>query len=137
MGTLRVMPGDVSPTVADYPDLYAMVVEGDCLAPRVFHGDYVLCSPSAPLTRGEFVVLYGLTGGSTIKLLVMPPLWFPHRPGDEVEPLIMVEQLNPPRVYEIAASRVHSLHAVVSIMPGNRAQYRDRTVRAAAAGGRP
>jgi phage repressor protein C with HTH and peptisase S24 domain len=38
-----------------YSDARVMRTDGDCMAPLLHHGDYVVISPSAPLVVGELV----------------------------------------------------------------------------------
>ncbi len=100
-----------------WPDAYAMQVEGDCLAPGIGDGDWVIASPSAPLRCGDYGVLYGKEGGPSVKRLVIipdPDLWNAHlAPGSEVIAILVVGMTNPPKTLFVSCDKLDAVHAVV------------------------
>ena len=100
-----------------WPDAYAMQTEGDCLAPEIGDGDWVIASPSAPLRCGDYGVLYRKEGGPSVKRLVIipdPDLWNAHSaPGSEIIGVLVVEMTNPPKTLFVSCDKLDAVHAVV------------------------
>jgi hypothetical protein len=118
-------PNELGPD--DVPDVYASVCKGDCLSPVFEDGACLVFSKTDVPKSGDFVgfwlhpdavgpgelprrvkrLVSGLPEGTGLSLP-----WVV-RPGDEVEPLIILEQLNPPKQYYVRASRILAMHRVV------------------------
>jgi hypothetical protein len=91
----------------DLPDLYAMVVKGDCLAPTIGDSYIAGFSKSEPIEPNDFVILFlrpelvlpGRHQCAIKRLVLAPPRWvtFPYveNPASEVQALVITEQLNP------------------------------------------
>ena len=111
----------------DVPEIYASVCRGDCLSPMFEDGACLVFSKTTAPEPGDFVgfwlhpdavhddelprrvkrLVSGLPEGSGFTLP------YHVRPGDEVEPLIILEQLNPPKRYFVKASHVLAIHKVI------------------------
>ena len=100
-----------------WPDAYAMQTQGDCLAPEIGDGDWVVASPSAPLRCGDYGVLYGKEGAPSVKRLVIipdPDLWNAHlAPGSNLVAVLVVEMTNPPKTLFVSCDKLDAVHAVV------------------------
>ena len=100
-----------------WPDAYAMQLAGDCLAPEIEDGDWVVASPSAPLRCGDYGVLYRKEGGPSVKRLVVIPdddLWNAHlNPGSEIIAVLVVAMTNPRKTIFISCDKLDAVHAVV------------------------
>ena len=121
-GTKFSPPGDVSarglvripPRLADHvtEDCYACVCEGTCLEHEICDGDMVFATPNRTPEVGEFAMFWPRDGGKPkIKRLVtaVPPAFSPE---SELVPLVIVEQINPPKQYVAPADRFEAIHAV-------------------------
>jgi hypothetical protein len=110
---------------ATLPDLYAARGEGSCMEPEFSDGACLAFDRTAAAQPGDYVVIWfrpGLTppGGPQhwFKRLVMPPppgTSFPvdEQTASELEPVIIVEQLNPPKLYSINCSSILALHRCI------------------------
>lgn len=132
-GTLgtRVVPRSM---VAGYTDPYLIKVDGDCLSPEVNDGDPVVASPDAPVIRGKLVVLYPKDGGKpSVKRAIMipPPSMMEVHPDSEIMPLVIVEQLNPPREYRIDVDKLEAVHGVLGVIPRGEAKLLSTAAEAA------
>ena len=91
-------------------------MDGDCLAPFYDHGDLLLCDPDAEMVAGDFVTVWWKDEKSqpASKRLLMapPPKEFWGLGGDAVF-MLFLEQLNPPRTYQIDASKVAAIHKIL------------------------
>lgn len=108
----------------DCPDVYASVAKGHCLEPIYRDGCCLVFSKTAPIEAGDFAAIWfdpdtvsegGLCRQVKRVVSIMGSLSFPYvpAPGSEVEPLVQVEMLNPPRRWYVRASRIVALHKVV------------------------
>ena len=94
----------------------ALIVKGDCCAPRASDGQTAIIDPTLP-DRGDLAVFW-IKGQPMpgMKVLSKPIYGYPHHPQSEVVHFLEVEQLNPERRYRIpmdqieCIGRVHSLH---------------------------
>ena len=117
------VPAAVLPP-GDDPRTYAMLLQGDCLAPVAPNGSMAIVSPASPLVPGQLVALFFRDGRSPqIKRLVaLPPLAMlaaMDHPASTVRAAVMVEMLNPPRVLTFHLSDLSAIHAVSGVMaPG-------------------
>ena len=106
--------GDVIDTIPRSSDVfgapraYAVYIVGSSMEPRYFPGELVRIHPGKPITIGAFVLVQirpehdGETPKAVIKRLVK-------RTGNKV----ILEQLNPPKKFEIKADDIVSIHRVV------------------------
>ena len=99
--------------------LYILILDGDCLEPEVHHNDHAIVAPTMPVRRGDFVVLWPKNPAHRpqMKRVVMAPMegWQKYSPDTwDVLPLIFVEQLNPPRHYQITTDKLSAIHRVVT-----------------------
>ncbi len=111
-GTVHV-PKDLA---QQYPDLYASGLDGDCMEPLFMQGDRVLMSPSAKIEPDDFVVFWPKKEGQQpqLKRLVMPPFCWNVPAGGEVMPVVVFEQINPPKRYAVAVDRIRAAHKVIA-----------------------
>lgn len=118
------------PEPEECPDVYASIARGNCLEPVYQDGTCLVFSKTEKPKPGDFVGLWlrqdevGLDRPARrVKRLVLalPDIKLPCRlhPGSEVEPLVVVEQLNPPRTYSIGISHVLAIHKVIGTATEN------------------
>lgn len=112
-------------TAPTYPDVYALKPVGDCMAPEINDGDPIVISSSQHPKAGDLVVVHlrpaaAARWGSEaiVKRLCHDPLisrfpWDPTR--SDLIPTIVLDQLNPPRTYRIAATDILALHKVLGV----------------------
>ncbi|NQW09544.1 MAG: hypothetical protein HQ481_06655 [Alphaproteobacteria bacterium] len=132
---VRRVPSRVAPEVkpivpfrdATFPELYAMKLSGDCLAPDLMDGDEVKFSSVEPPVVGDFCIFIMQPelvprGGMQciIKRMVMAPppyvkLPFRENPQSEVHALVMAEQLNPRRQFMIKCEHLLAIHKFVGV----------------------
>ncbi len=124
LGTIRVPPG----MVGDDTEAYVLICDGDCLSPEANDGDYVVASPNAPLARGKLGVLYPKGGKPALKKMVMvpPPSMMTAHPDSELMPLVIFEQLNPPRGYLVTVDKLEAVHGVLGVIPKDEVQFVSR-----------
>ena len=120
-------PTDIDP--ADLPDLYAMIIDGNCLEPMVAHGSWCAFDKRAAPERGGLVVLWkrpelvrpGESQAMVKRLVTVPPPWvtFPHRkhPNSTVDALVIVEQLNPAQQFAVRCETLVAIHKLVDVRP--------------------
>ena len=96
---------------AELPDEYGMRVLGDCMLPEIADNALLHFDKREPVKAGDTVIIYrrpeivpeGQPQAQVKRLVLAIPDWvtFPWRdnPKSEVLPLIIAEQLNPPRQY--------------------------------------
>lgn len=114
--------------VESLPDRYAMRLKGHCLDPELMDGAFIEFSKSEAPKVGDFVILFRrpefVAEGQTqclIKRLatMIPPYvtwpWKEH-PESEVRALVFVEQLNPPRIYQVRCSDLLAIHKCVGTL---------------------
>lgn len=108
----------------DYPEVYASRASGRCLEPVYQDGVCLVFSKTEQPVAGDYVSLWfdpdkvpdGELPRQVKRLLsIMPGLTFPYLPasGSEVEPLVQVEMLNPPRRRYVRASKIVALRKVI------------------------
>jgi hypothetical protein len=108
-----------SAKLPDDPNLYAMLVRGDCLNPVVRDGDHVIVSPATPAKGGQIVHIRRTDGMHTIKRLInaLPPVLGRALPkGSEIAYLVGCEMLKPPKRFFLEASKVEFARAVVGLI---------------------
>jgi hypothetical protein len=107
------------------PEVYASVCKGNCLEPEYCDGACLVFSRIEPPQPGDFVGIWFrrevVPPGEhprQVKRLVSagwPGMTLPYQvqPGDEVEPLIILEMLNPPKRIMVRASKDLAMHKVI------------------------
>jgi len=125
IGSMMLPVGLLDDVPAEFRhDAYVMRLDGDCLEPKVHDGDCALIAPGMPIRRGDFVVLWpkNPVQRPAIKRLVMAPMegWEKFNESWEGLPLVIVEQLNPPRQYRIGVDKLSAIQRVVTTFrPGD------------------
>lgn len=123
----RVYPNDRFPDEVDpcdCPSIYAAIAKGKCLEPVFSDGECISFSKDAEIQPGDYVGIFLMPDAvepgdppRRVKRLrsIMPGLTFPFRaaPGNEVMPLVEVEQFNPPRLYRIPADQILAMDKVI------------------------
>lgn len=114
------LPGrDDEITLEDTPDVYASTARGRCLEPEYHDGDCIVFSKTERPRAGDFVGIWFASGVAPpgqpsrwVKRLVygLPPEDFE---GCGMEPLIVVEMLNPPKQFSFPASKILAVHKVL------------------------
>jgi len=98
------------------PEAYAIICEGNCLAPLIRDGETVVLSPSTKVEKAMIVVMNFKDGRqSKIKRLADDPPR-PPQAADEVEFLWMLEMDNPRRPFFVLQEDVESVHAVAGVL---------------------
>lgn len=104
------------------PDVYAMKCVGDCMEPEIADGAALVFDKLSPVRTGDLVIVWSQAGRlapgdvqAIVKRLVMgagPHIAFPYTPHPEstIEPLIMVQQNNPPQRMTIPCERIAAVH---------------------------
>jgi hypothetical protein len=116
-------PLELSPE--DVPETYASVCRGDCLDPIIKDGACLVFSKTDQPQAGDFVGFWlhpdAVADGELprrVKRLYMglPEGWtlpLAMHPESEAEPLLIFEQVNPPKLLQVRASRVLAMHKVI------------------------
>jgi hypothetical protein len=117
-------PATIDP--ADLPDQYAVSVRGTCMVPNVQDGDEAIFTKLEKPKAGDLVIVWhkpkpGLPPCSLKRLVLAPPAfvkfpWADH-PGSDVVPIVMVEQINPRRQYQLLCSDILAMHRFVGTQP--------------------
>jgi len=122
-------PAFVDP--ATTPDIYALRVSGDCMAPAIRNGDHVLCDKCAPVEAGELAVFYyrpdRIPEGERqanlkrIVLLPSPSISFPYHnhPDSTVSPVMIVESDNPQDRYAVDCDALLGIHRCLGLVPAH------------------
>ncbi|MEZ5744353.1 MAG: hypothetical protein R3D89_11690 [Sphingomonadaceae bacterium] len=127
-------PNEIDP--ADCPTIYASIAKGRCLEPVFEDGECIAFSKDEDIQPGDYVGICLLPDAVQpgekpyrVKRLrsIMPGMTFPYRvaPGNELMPLIELEQHNLPRVIRVPADRILAMHKVI----GTGETIEDGTVR--------
>jgi hypothetical protein len=113
------------------PDLYALIVTGECMAPLHPAGSAVLVDKRQPYESGDLIVIYmkpeAVKPGHSncmIKRLVSMPPWvtaFPYRenPKSEVHALATVEMLRPAQRIHFLCSDILAIHRCLGAVPAS------------------
>ena len=100
-----------------HPDIYILVVEGDCFLPDINGGDQLILSPVEEPQRGDMVAIWHQDKKiqPMVKRLTyaLPEIEKIH-PDSELMPLILCEQINPKRQFAIPVDVVSAVHKVVA-----------------------
>ena len=116
-------PDEVDPD--DCPELYASIAKGTCLEPVFSDGECFVFSKSEPIQPGDYVgfwlrpdIPHADELPRRIKRLRMGPppgFTFPFQPGpgNELIPIIELEQFNPRRVLRVPVTHILAMHKVI------------------------
>ena len=110
---------------AEFSDLYAAIGYGTCMEPELRNGDCFVFQKSASVSPGDIVGVWWkpehVSPGRPqqwLKRLVMggpPDMEYPCLRRGELEFVIVVEQLNPPRLFQIKCSQILALHRCIGV----------------------
>ena len=126
----------IVPDPSRLPDVYAMIVDGDCLEPEISHGACLMFDKNAPFERGDFVVIYkrpelvlpGQHQAIVKRVALAPPSWvkFPYRehPDSDVRAIVMFEQFNPHLRFAIPCGDLLAIHKCLGPMPDDMPRVR-------------
>jgi hypothetical protein len=126
----ETVPGSFIIDPAQVPERYALIVQGDCMAPLHRDGDVVTADKRAPYEAGDLVVIYIKPElvkpgrcNAMLKRLVSIPHWattfpFKDHPESEVIAIATVETLNPPRRLHYRCADVLAIHRCTGAAPG-------------------
>jgi hypothetical protein len=106
---------------------YALRLSGDCMDPLFKDGEAVIFDREAPLENGCLASFFyrpelvkpGSLGIALKQLLLAPPpfVTFPWKdhPDSEVIPVVIVQQLNPPRQWSVRCNTLLAVHRCIGI----------------------
>ncbi|MEA1015585.1 hypothetical protein [Sphingosinicella sp. LY1275] len=115
----------------DFPNEYASTLTGDCLEPVYREGDCLVFSKTEKPAAGDFVGVWiapeHVPPGENPRLIkrlgmgVMPGVTFPFKaaPSSDVEPIVYLDMLNPPRRFRVRASHILAMHKVIGAATDN------------------
>ncbi|WP_395707940.1 hypothetical protein [Reyranella sp.] len=110
------------------PEVYASGVVGDCLAPAVRDGGFVICDRRQQCSPGDLVVVHlrpeqvkpGQLAAGIKRLCfgVMPGTKFPMKlhPDSEVVPVVILEMDNPRKQLTVRCDFIQAMHKVVGVI---------------------
>jgi hypothetical protein len=111
---------------------YALRVNGDCMEPAVMHGAHVIVDPATEPKTGDLVVIYlkkgyhwqsgtnlGNVGLKRLVFNMMEGVKYPYvaHPDSNVIPVLIVEQENPRRQYQLRADVLLAVHKCLGPAP--------------------
>ncbi|HVI05891.1 MAG TPA: hypothetical protein VM711_07350 [Sphingomicrobium sp.] len=106
-------------------DVYASICKGDCLSPMFEDGACLVFSKVHAIRPGDFVGFWlhpdAVAPGELVRRVkrlisgLPEGMALPYQPnaGDEVEPIFILEQLNPFKRYYVRASKILAMHRLV------------------------
>ncbi len=108
--------------LADLPheSCYATELVGDCMEPLFVAGCRVVGTSSRHPGNSDFVLiyLYGIETPLLKRAVMIPPAsMMSIKPGGNVTPLVIVEQINPTRTYQFTVDRIEAIHPVIAVAP--------------------
>lgn len=113
------------PQPDEMPDVYASTWQGDCLEPTFADGACLVFSKLEAPENGDFVGIWLHPDATApgellrrVKRLVTgapPGMSFPlaFAPGSTLEPIVQLEQFNPPKLFQVRGSHVLAMHKVI------------------------
>ena len=113
---------DNPPPFDQWTDRYAMRCDGACMEPEIPDGASVIFDKSLEPRQGDFVGIWARQHGGQIKAFVkrlsygiMPGLRYPVKVSADanIVPIILFEQINPPRQYEAKATTIYGVHRAI------------------------
>jgi hypothetical protein len=112
---------------------YALAAEGSCMAPEICDGDFVVVSPNVAPEVGKIAGIFfkDRRQPKIKRLLSMPHVGhFKNEPcpGDEVVPVLLVAQDNPPKRFAIPGYDIEAVHAVVAVVRSRDANMSTETI---------
>lgn len=111
----------------ELPERYAMICDGDCMLPEIEDGTKLIFNRDDPAAPGDMVALFFRpedvqpgTHQVRVKRLVVPPapwtVWGKPARGD-VQPIVIVEMLNPRRQFFIPCEKLLGMHKCEGPVP--------------------
>lgn len=96
------------PALAGVAKAYALYVRGESMEPRYHPGEIIFIHPSKPSPRGTYVLVQARprTEGD-------PPRAIVKRMVKDLETKLVLEQLNPPRQFEVPRRDIVCIHRIV------------------------
>ncbi|HEV7323511.1 MAG TPA: S24/S26 family peptidase [Bosea sp. (in: a-proteobacteria)] len=119
----------------EMPDIYAMIVEGDCMLPHIKTGTKLMFSRTEAYQPGDMVILFRRPDmvkpgehQAIVKRLVLPPApWakfgVDRHPKSEVDPVVIVEMFNPRRQLAYSVSGLQGIHKCLGPVPDDVRTY--------------
>lgn len=119
----------------ELPEVYAMIVEGDCMLPYIRSDTKMVFSRTEAWQPGDMVLIYmrldrvpaGEHQVALKRLVTPPPEWarfgVDTPPDWNVVPVVVVEQFNPRTRYTVPMSNVLAIHKCLGPVPGDVATY--------------
>ena len=107
-------------SVDELPERYALRATGKCLAPVFADGDLLPFSKTEPVRPGDFCALFmrpelvrpGAPQAFLKRMFMAPGVSLPYNPhpDSDVVPIVIVEQLSPPRQMETDCAKLLAIH---------------------------
>jgi hypothetical protein len=122
--------------LASFPRFYGMRISGDCMEPDYPNGDVLVFDKEGPLQAGDDAIFIfrpeilvpGEIQSACKRLVTAIPnfVTFPWRdnPKSDVVPVIIAEQLNPPKRYVIACHKLLAVHRCIGLKSDVEARWR-------------
>ncbi|MFC0217827.1 hypothetical protein ACFFJ7_05410 [Pseudochelatococcus lubricantis] len=119
----------------DFPEVYAMVLDGHCMEPWLHHDQKLVMSKTEAYKPGDIVALFIrpelLQPGQhqillkRLKYAIAPWARFGAdlHPKAELDPLVIVEQINPRRELVFRASQIQAIHKCLGPVPDDVETY--------------
>lgn len=112
-----------TPAPQAFPDVYAVIPRGDCMEPLYKDGVPLIISTAAKVEAGDVVIVHLKPGAQApwgyeaiVKRLRygLGGMTFPWDPtGSDVVIPLSLEQLNPPRTYNVPVDQIRAVHKVL------------------------
>lgn len=112
IGTLPIT-AEIEARAVDVKQVYAIEIVGDCMAPAFRHNDIAVVCPLSRPAAGDNVVIW--PEGAEQPLLKQLVLWVT---SGDIEPVIIVEQFEPPERLYFEPSKVRAVHKVIGKAEG-------------------
>ncbi len=112
IGSLPIT-AEIEARAIDVKQVYAISIVGDCMAPAFRHNEVAVVCPLSTPAAGDNVVIW--PEGAERPLLKQLVFW---TTGGDIEPVIIVEQFEPPEHLYFEPSKVRAVHKVIGKAEG-------------------
>lgn len=124
---LKTDPALINP--AELPRQYALLLDGDCMEPRIPDRGVGIMDREAPFAPGDVVCIWldperVAPGGhrawmKKLSAHIPPFVTFPWRehPDSEMHAMVICDQINPPRRYCLPCTDIVAVHKVIGFLP--------------------